>query len=524
MPTSDRAEYGIHVSWDGSSDYDGEYDDVTGDVRVPPSAGGQQITIERGRQTARSTGGVMVPVAEWALGNASRRYSSQAGDSPIAGQVLPGRPARIVGTFGDPDITLDDPVIRLDDSSVLVGGQATAPLFTGRLRIPDEDGTLGVQIVSFSAYGRLQRLLAQRVTTQLYTSLTIGEAIVHLFDAAGLVDGTDYVIDSELVDNGRALSYWYADDVIVFDALVQLIVSEGPSAAVYERGDGVLAVEGRNYRILTSRSTTIQQTIYDTDQGAGSLYHLRFKLQSGIADIVNRAAFDVVTRMAESLAPVWTYNATLTLSAAGSAVVTAKPSDPFTGAVAPEVTTDFTLSVGSVTVGLSRTSGGSTVISFTGGTAGATITDLQLRAQSLSGATFRAENTVDASASIATFGEASWRPLVAVWDGMEPVSAVSLCDALVTAYQQPRPSVEFDLTNSDLPHLLMLFGAEVSSRFHVVDQQTGVNFDIYAERFRHTISVGSRHMLTVGGEKVIEFNPGIWDDEDSVWNFAEWGN
>lgn len=523
--STDRAEYGVLVSWDGSGDYDGDYDDVTDDVRVPPSRNGNTVNVERGRQTGRSTGGAAVPVAEWTLGNTSRRYSSQAGDSPIFGLVIPGRPCKIEGTLGDPDITLDDAVVTLDSATTLVGGQATLPLFTGRLRTPEEDGEIGAAVVRLSAYGRLQQLVSQRVTTPLYTNLTVGAAIEHLFDAAGLVDGTDYTIDSELVLNGRTLSYWYADDRTVYDALVQLIVTEGPSAAAYERADGVLAVEGRNYRALTARSQTAQHTIADTDLGDGSLYHLAFKLANGISDLVNRAAFDVVVRSTASLAVVWTYGATLTLSAAGTASVTAKPQNPFTGAVTPVVTTDFTLSAGTVSVSLSRSSGGSTTISFSAGTPGATITGLQLRAQSLTSVgTFRAENTVDTSASIAMYGEASWRPSVSVWDGLAPVDASGLCDALVTAYQTPRPSVELVMTNADLAHLIAMFTAEVSSRYHVVDGQTGVNFDIYAERVRHEITSGARHTMTLYGEKVVESNPAIWDDDDAAWNYSDWGN
>ncbi len=87
----------VAVDWLGLTDFTDTYDDVTADVR-----GDAGVTIDRGKDGARTRSRPMVPSGSAVLDNQSRRYSAENAASPIYQLILPDRPARIQATLGAP--------------------------------------------------------------------------------------------------------------------------------------------------------------------------------------------------------------------------------------------------------------------------------------------------------------------------------------------------------------------------------------------------------------------------------------
>lgn len=536
MPIARLAVYSPQTSWDNSGDYNGPYDNLIADID-----GEAGISITRGRDQARGRGNGRVASSDHTLNNTSRRYSAEYPGSPLVGQLLPGRPHRIGATCGS-DVLMDAPDVFMDDEDKFVDGFASIYLFTGTIDDIEQRPALGERRVSVRSLGSLQKLQGRRISTHLYESITTGQAVVYALIAGGLTSD-EYDVDGDMITNGRTLSYWYADDEDL-DAVINRLVfdTEGYPAAKYERGDGTIAIEGRNYRTLADRSQIIQATFYDTnlsgdadmdaddvlmddsaavmDGGTLGLYHVGVRYTPGIRDVINAATQEVITRTAQTSAAVWTYGQTITLDSSGAASVIAKPSDPFKTAITPVVVTDFTLSAGTVSVSLSRTSGGSTEIQFSGGTVGATITNLQLRAQSmLSVSTVRVGNQVDASSSQTAYGERSAQ--LNGWPGMTVGQAESLCDGVVIAYGDPRPLIEVDLVNGSGRLLRQIMGHEVSDRIRVIESHTGIDLELTIEQITHRIATGRIHTATFACEKVVEADWGRYDV--SLFGFGVYG-
>lgn len=527
MPIAQKARYLIETDWGLTGDFSGDHDNVTPDVDA--EAG---VTITRGRDQARGRGGSRVASSNHTLNNASQDYSAEFPGSPLSGQLLPGRPHRISSVYGSP-VLMDDPDIRMDDPQTLMDGEATVRMFTGKLDELEQQPALGQRRVHVTALGSMTKLRGVRISTAMMLSATTGACLVAAFQAGGLA-ADEYDVDQDMIDNGRILSYWYADDEDLWDVTYRLVFdTEGYPAAAYERGNGVIAVEGRNYRTLTTRCQVVQATYFDvvTSEGdiemdssavlmedtnvfmdglGGGVFHTGLRYTPGFRDVVNTATQEVVLRVAQTSGEVWAAGQTLTLDASGAASITAKPNDPFVTAITPVVVTDFTLSGGVVTVALSRTSGGSTTISFTGGTPGATISALRLRAQTFTAtSTIRVTSQIDAAFSVQAYGVRSAQ--LNGYPGLATAQAESLVDGVVLAYQAPRPLIEIDLVNANGQHLNEQMQREVSDRVHVVERHTGVDIDVMIEQITHTIGVGRSQKTTFSCEKVVEADWALYD-------------
>jgi hypothetical protein len=519
MPLSRLAVYEPQTSWDNSGNYDGDYDNLIADID-----GDAGIVITRGRDQARGRGTGRVASSEHTLNNTSRRYSAEYPGSPLQDQLLPGRPHRIGAAYGG-GVVMDDGDATMDDAEAFMDGVGSVYLFTGTIDDIEQQPALGVRRVNVRALGSLQKLQGRRISTPLYENITTGQAVQYALTAGGLA-ASEYDIDSDMIANGRTLSYWYADDEDL-DAVINRLVfdTEGYPAAKYERGDGVIAIEGRNYRTLADRSQTVQASFYDTSASGDALmddaavkmddhrvfmdgrrlglYHTGLRYTPGIRDVINAATQEIVIRTAQPLGVVWSYSQTVTLDNSGAATVIAKPTNPFKSAVVPVVSTDFTLSTGTVMVSLSRTSGGSTAISFSGGTAGATITGLQLRAVEMKDtSTVRVTNQLDMSDSQDAYGERSVQ--LSAWPGLTVGQAQSLCDGIVFAYGEPRPLIEFDVVNGSGRILHHIMTREVSDRVRVVEFHTGIDLEVTIEQITHRIVTGRIHTATFSCEKVVE--------------------
>jgi hypothetical protein len=481
------ATYGCFIDWDDSGTYAGSGEDVT--TRVDASRG---VSMERGRDQIRALGKPMAGRLEFALLNTSRDYSTENTGSPRYAQLRPGHRVRVTADNGTP-YTLA--TCLLDDIA--------------------QEPALGVRSVRIPCLGMLSRLAGKRVTTGVYEGITTDVAIGAILDAVGWPAG-----ERALGPGQTILQWWWLEEVDAFEALRTLLNTEGPGAAIYERGDGYLVFENRHYRALTTRSTTSQGTFRDS--GAGPWHREPFSLNPNLKGVINRAEIAVNVRAPQPLDVIWELGSTLVLAASATIklAIKAASDDPFRNAVAPVAGTDYTLLAGSATLTLDRTSGRSATLTVAAGAGGATITALRLRAQALTATTVRVVNVTDTSASQAKYGVRTWAE--PVWPEIDIYLAQELCNAIVQSYQEPRATATITVEGADATMLGHCLSREISDRVTVVEAQTGLNTAMYIEQIRHEIGVGNRHVTTLGLEKVVAGTlPGVWDS--ATWNTSVWG-
>lgn len=525
----------VKISWANDGTFTGEHDDVT--AAVPDNPG---LSVDRGRDQARSLAPPMVPAADFALLNDDRTYSQENPASPVYQLVVPGRAVSIAATHGTRRTYRSHTGYR---ETVPYRGRAPYPLLRGLVDTIDQDATLGQRRVSFACLGLMGALRGRKVTIPVQHDIRTDQALGILLDAV------NWPADLRRIAVGdTTLLYWWADERDAWDAAVELLASEGPGA-LYEAGDGSVVFENRNYRTLADRSTTTQGTFYDRARGqrtrygdhvgyrshtpyrgGGGLYFTALTYDPGYRNIVNHATYATRRRaLGSSGTVVWQYGAALDLSPGQSRTLLAKPSDPFIGAIAPDEGTDYTVSGGTATVALTYDSGLSAIITVTATSGSPTISDLQLRATSLvvvSETTI--ENSVDASASIAKFSpipnaNISRDYAVAGWPEIDPNQAESVCNAWVSRYQTQRPIVTATLRNPDAAHMRQILEREISDRITIVEGNTGLSADVWIETKSIKVTTGGRAVECVlGCEKVEEVAGSAWDA--ALWDAGNWGS
>ncbi len=481
----------VEIDWNNDGVWTDAGEDVTSRVHTQPG-----ITCSRGRDQIRQLAPPAAGSLAAELDNRSRDYSTSNAGSPLVGKLLPGRGIRFRATFNA--ITYDLWQGILDD----------LPQYPERTK----------RSVGLPCLGTLSRLRSTdpeqaKVSTALYQNIRTDQALGYLLDAAG------WPAADRVIDTGKTtLKWWWLQDADPFTAMLEILSSEGPGAAIIEDGQGRIVFESRHYRLLTARSTTSQATFRDT--GAEPLHSAPFTINPGLKSVVNVCTVEVKTRSAKALAAIWTLGSTLTLTANEVRKVIATSTDPFTAAVAPELTTDYTLTTGSLSsVTLDRTSGASCTITLTAGASGATVTGLQLRAQAVTvDNTVKVENTIDTSASQAKYGRRSY-PL-AVRPEIDLNIAQDFANAVVGWYQEPRPSLTITVNNGSAERLTQCLAREVSDRVHVVEAESGFDDDAYIEQIAHRTD-GTMHETTFGLEKAVTVAYGVWGS--SLWTSGLWG-
>lgn len=501
----------IHVDWSNDGGFSDTGEDVSARTyRDPP------IRIERGRDSIRTLSPPMVGLADLELDNVSRDYSPSNGSSPIYGKVLPGRQVRI----------------EVDHNGTVTG------LFRGFLDEPDHRPGIGAQRVHLPVLGSLSWLRGKKISTALYQNYRTDQALGVILDnvgwptvgtpgggswgtaiwgttvwAAGGWPGAERVLNT----GGTTLDWWWLDEEDAYDAAVALLNCEGPGAALYEDNAGKINFEGRHYRLVTARSTTVQATFRDT--GAEPVMAEPFRVAASIKDIINICTVEIRKRTAKPLQAVWTLGSTATIGGNEVRKYIVRSSDPFTAALTPVAGTDYTLTAGSVSPSLDRTSGGNVTLTLTAGAGGATLTGLQLRAQPVKvDAATLVSNTISTIASQQQHGKRVWElPIRAEI----PVNvAQDLCNAIVGLYQEPRFGVELTVEGTSDTHLDQQRLRQISDRIHVIEAHTGLDTDFWIEQIRHEL--GGLLRTSFAGQEVHAINNiGLWGT--AIWGQAVWG-
>lgn len=538
----------VRVSWDGDGLFTGPNDDVTADVLGTPG-----VSIDLGRDGARQLSPPKVASADFVLRNDTGAYSQEHAGSPVYQRVIPGRPVHIEMTAGtaapyDESLPYDAPEYY----------DAVATLPIARTAIDDisQDTALGGQTVTLRTLGIETLLLGTTATVGLMTAPRVDQCVMAILDAVGWPSSQRAVSVSD-----TTLLYWWCDDREPWTALLELLASEGPGAmyvlpSATDPAASVFHFENRNYRVTATRCTESQATFFDR-RGSGDAayyddarpydepeaydgevdvrYFTAFSYDPGFRQIYNAARY-ATRRRALGGAPVaiWSYGTTLQPSSSGTTLII-HPSDPFAGAVLPVVGTDYTVSGGTVSMGLSATSGlvAFLVVTATSGAptvAGPTAsptTGIQLRAQSLAlvGETVVA-NVIDASGSIDRFSPIPGASVPRVlqidgWPEIDPAVARGVCDAWVARYMVQRPAVTIEIRNADDGHAAEIMQRAISDRISLRERNSGLTGDVWINAKAITISgAGGRDIrCTLGCEKVDEVRGGIWDG--SRWDVTD---
>jgi hypothetical protein len=471
------AVYAGLIDWTDVGTYVASGDDVSARVlQAPP------ITLERGRDQIRALAPMAAGKGDARLDNRSKDYSVENTGSPLYPYLYPGHRVRWTAFTN----------------------ATTYNLFTGILDdLPQYPG-LGDRSVGLPCLGTLSRLrAADKVTTQLYTSITTDVAIGAILDAVGWPAG-----ERSLQTGITTLLWWWLDNADPFSAIVTLLNTEGPGATIYEDGRGYFVFENRHSRVLTTRSNTSQATFRDS--GTAPYYLDLGAFSENYKGVINSVSIPVNVRAAAASQVIWQLGQNLILGSGTVAKLVVKHTvagavgstgQIFQSAITPVAPTDYTVIAGSVaSVAIDRTAGLSLTLTITAGAGGVTITALQLRATPVPAQAVEVRETIDTTASRAKYNIRTYND--DIWPEIDLGVAQDFANAIVGAYQIPRASATLTIRGDDPTHLQQCLTREVSDRITVVNAQIGLSADCTIERIGHSIAGQRSHTTTFGVEKV----------------------
>ena len=490
--------YEVRVDWDNNGNFTDTDDDITSDVIEFSCKYGKSYTAQLfGRSVA---GG-----ARFKLKSSAGKYFSFQSASSLFGKLLPIRPIQI----------------RQDGSTIWQG-------FLNRI-IP-EAKKHSSHFATLQASGPLRQLTQRQISVARQTSILTGDAVDEVLDGIG------WPAADRLIDAGQTTMnhWWTGGKVTAMFACQQLEESE--IGFLREQKDGKIGYEDRHHRLKAPHITP--RAIY-RDADVASVIRVGDPTQRDPYDsIFNIVRATVKTYAAGSLAVLWTQSEANTSGTApsigsGDSKVyfasfpnAASATDAILVDVwtTPVSATDYTANSASNGSGTNLTSDISVAVSkfdnemkitlTNNGTSVAFITLLQARGTPLSESDrTRIESQIDASASIAAFGEKEF-PLPGEFIP-STFEAQDFTDFVASVFKDPQPrlTLSFQATR-DSDHLAEAIALDVSDRITVTmigASDLGINEDMFAETVSHRVRAGgSDHVVTVDLSPVASTFGGFW--------------
>lgn len=223
--------YTVAIDWNGDGDYDDTAENVTEDVLASGPA-----VFQYGRDQARALSPPGVGTLGFALCNADRIYSPENPDSPIADDIAPAAPIKVEEVINN----------------------TIYPLMTGRVDTFDILTDRGDRSATVTGLDGLALLRGTKISTGLYEAQRTGTLISVILDTIGWTAPRDLDIGATHVP------WWWASQDDAFDALTELLASEGPPSIAYIAPDGTFIYRDRHHRLLRAASLTSQAIFAQT--------------------------------------------------------------------------------------------------------------------------------------------------------------------------------------------------------------------------------------------------------------------
>lgn len=478
-------------------------EDVSRDALRDPGPG---ISAERGRDRIAVQSPPLANETTLALNNARGDYSPTNAASPLYPDVATGLALRW----------------RLDAGSGLV------PIGHGFVTELVPRSEVGADWVELTALSQLARLVGvDGKSSPLYgdgtqaNGIRTDEALALVLDAAGLADTSLRDLDA-----GDTILNWFVirPDDVLFDLAVKIWASEGAGARLYDAADGKTTFKRRTAEALEARTTTVQATFRDTDDGTDPWY-TAWDPASGRDNLVNSCTMTHVRRAIDAADAVfWSFGATVVLGAneARPFQVTPTSDDPIASVVALAAGTDYTVSVGSLaSAAFDRTSGPFVTLTLTAGAGGATLTGLQVRGKlaRVAATTEVGDQGIDATDSIRRFGPHPFQP--PTLGELDYAVMQAMCNAHVARGMLPRATALVDVPLVTDAQVAAALGREVGDRIAVVNARSSFSQAMWVEYVKVVVEPSGAPRVLLGCETVYESLIGYWDA--GVWDTSRWG-
>jgi hypothetical protein len=497
-PCASGAAYVMAIDWQNDGSFANTGDNITVDLLD------QGITVDYGRDQDRQLSPAAVGRAAFALCNASRVYSPENTASPLAGDIGAARPVQFTASF-----------------------QGTPySLFTGRLDDFEVRADRSARNVSFTALDGLALLQSTDLSTALYQGMRTGDLINVILDTVGWTGGRD-------IDPGATTVPWWWSESNGFDAVQELVQSEGPPAIAYVDPNNTFVFRDRHHRILDTVSLTSQATfaasraLCDSPAVTGFSYTEPFVYQHGWKDIVNSVTFSVDQRVPDpQLSYVWTSeDTTYTVQSGQTITIDVQTTEPFMDATS--INMDINDPAPTMTAYVNRLSGQSLRLTLRASGGTAVITAIRLLGRSIPVARtvkVMAEDTV----SIGQHGRKEY-PNTAPWASTEDAKAVA--NVILAHYAQRRPTVKIRVTAQDPAHLVQMLSRRPSDRITIRNDEMGLLADFHIESVSHTVQrinpdKGPVHAVVFGCERALAgntSNPFTFDKAGAGFNDGFFG-
>ena len=479
------ATYRLLIDWRDNG-FGDPADDVTArtlDQRTP-------VTSRYGRDQIRQLSPTAPGTLGFELNNVSRDYSPENTSSPVAGFVAPGRRVRLEA----------------------YAGAINRVVYTGYLDDFDIRPGINDRSVPGTCIDALGRMRGVQVTTALYQGIRTGDAIGLVLDAVGWPAG-----DRDLDSGASYLPYWWLDDADAYEALMQLADSEGPAALITVDSQNRVVFRDRHHRLTRAESLTVQATWRSS--GTEPVVSDPVTYNHGWAEIVNSVSVEVPLRQPDaSPTVVWSTPGLITVAPGTPVQIIARATNPFLAAISPVQDIDYTLVSGSVSIGLSQTSGQSTTITLTAA-GDAVIQNLQLRATAIQSTSVMV--TVEDQQSIDRYGRKGYQSgRLPVW--ANAYDAFAILSLIVAGRAERLPTVSVTMRGAGDPaRLVECLTRNLSDRVHLTESLTGLDSDCFIEQISHAIGQGGlEHVTTFGLEKIppVVTNPFTFDAAGKGFN------
>jgi len=502
------ASYKLQVDWanDGSWTGTGETIDM-GRVRgISCSFGRDRASQLTGRSKAGSLRAT--------LDNRSGDYSPFNTSSPIYGNILPGRPVRLLGTSTtQSDQAIWQGYLTKVTPQVHLGGDATAIL---------------------QATGGLGKINLDQIEVGMVTSQRTDQIVDDILDAAGWGSGSGY----RTLDTGKTtISRWWKSLSYAVPALQEVESTEG--GFLREGKDGKIIFDNRHHRLagvgLTSQAT------YSDASGAARVYSALTQ-DSPLPSIFNIFSADVQGYTVASLATLWTLSESgssspaispgeartwiaryPTSASANSArgvdawTTTASTTDALLNSSADGSGTNITSDLGiavsksSETMSITLTNNNASTVGY--------VTKLQARGTAVTADDPVAIEATDATSQTA-FGKRTWpskTPYIPTTD-----EAIDWANFNLSIYKDPTAMLRMTyFANRDTNALNEMLDRDLSERVTVVAENTAdlaIDRDFFIEAVSHQIDANRLHRVTYLLSDAEQFSD-WW-----VWGTSKWGS